>query len=462
MRIGHSCTSGGVGTVGAVVDGRGRRWRVRAAELAPSIGDRPPRRPRALAPGGRPAGRDRPWPASPRSSATCSRAGHERRSPPAPGCPLHAARPSAAALVERALRGHVRPLVGDPACGGGALLLAASRASRAAEATIRARRRGRLCGADIDPLGRRDDRGRAVAVGRCPPTARAPGRGRRAARRPRVAAARRGGRQPAVPQPARRATRPAVPDRPPALRDRFGDAVRAYTDTAALFLLRACDLAAPGGTVALLQPQSVLGARDAAGVRGGGRGAGHGGGDVVPDRPGLRRGGGRVCVRSSASGARRRHRWSAHLARAPGVPAVELGGEVASATRRTTTAGFRASSTAWPPHVHEQADLPDGRPHRHDRAGRPRRVAWGERPARIGRPHVEASGGRRRTRSMAARRAGCERTGRPKLHRRHADACDRGRRRRSGRLVPGRAADRRARAGRATAGRWPPPSPRRR
>ncbi len=52
-----------------------------------------------------------------------------------------------------------------------------------------------------------------------------------------------------------------------ALQARFGDVVRPYTDTAWLFLVLAVRAVAPGGRVALVQPQSVLGARDAAGVR---------------------------------------------------------------------------------------------------------------------------------------------------------------------------------------------------
>lgn len=51
---------------------------------------------------------------------------------------------------------------------------------------------------------------------------------------------------------------------------RSRDAARgpgAYTDTAALFLRAALDRVAPGGTVALVQPLSVLAARDAAPVR---------------------------------------------------------------------------------------------------------------------------------------------------------------------------------------------------
>jgi hypothetical protein len=52
-----------------------------------------------------------------------------------------------------------------------------------------------------------------------------------------------------------------------ALRDRFGAVVSAYTDTAALFLVCAIDLAAPGGRVQLILPESSLAARDAAAVR---------------------------------------------------------------------------------------------------------------------------------------------------------------------------------------------------
>lgn len=52
-----------------------------------------------------------------------------------------------------------------------------------------------------------------------------------------------------------------------ALRDRMGDAVRAYTDPAWLFALRAVEDVVPGGRVALVQPRSFLAARDAAAVR---------------------------------------------------------------------------------------------------------------------------------------------------------------------------------------------------
>jgi hypothetical protein len=51
------------------------------------------------------------------------------------------------------------------------------------------------------------------------------------------------------------------------LRARLGGAVTGYVDTAALFLVRALELVAPGGRVALIQPHSTLATRDGAGVR---------------------------------------------------------------------------------------------------------------------------------------------------------------------------------------------------
>jgi hypothetical protein len=51
------------------------------------------------------------------------------------------------------------------------------------------------------------------------------------------------------------------------LRRRHGDVAHGYADTAALFLLAALDLAAPGGRVALIQPLSFLSARDAGPIR---------------------------------------------------------------------------------------------------------------------------------------------------------------------------------------------------
>ena len=57
------------------------------------------------------------------------------------------------------------------------------------------------------------------------------------------------------------------PERRRLLKARFGDAVRAYTDDAWLFLADGIDRLADGGRLALIQPVSLLGARDAGPVR---------------------------------------------------------------------------------------------------------------------------------------------------------------------------------------------------
>lgn len=166
----------------------------------------------------------------------------------------------------------LRPVaVCDPACGGGAFLVAAARALAArglprAEIVRRA-----LWGADIDPVGlAAAEAALAAWAGEAPPPGRlvvadplrsgatwpdAPGAGFDLVV----------GNPPFQSQ-LDRATARGAADRA-ALRARFGKAVRAYTDTAWLFLLLACDLAAPGGRVVLVQPQSLVAARDAAAVR---------------------------------------------------------------------------------------------------------------------------------------------------------------------------------------------------
>jgi hypothetical protein len=51
------------------------------------------------------------------------------------------------------------------------------------------------------------------------------------------------------------------------LRQRFGDLIGPYTDSASVFLAAAARAVRPGGRVVLVQPQSVLSARDAAALR---------------------------------------------------------------------------------------------------------------------------------------------------------------------------------------------------
>lgn len=182
--------------------------------------------------------------------------------------------PVAERVAALALDGHREPpRVVDPACGGGALLLAAGRRLDAEGVPPARVARDLLWGADIDPV--------AVAVTEA------------------AIALWSGG---TVPGPGHLVVRDTLADGPPAwpqapvdgfdvvignppfqgqlsrattrsdqesarLRSRFGPAVTPYVDTAALFLLAATDLARPGGRVALLQPQSVVASRDARGVR---------------------------------------------------------------------------------------------------------------------------------------------------------------------------------------------------
>ncbi|MDZ7677928.1 MAG: hypothetical protein U5K29_05220 [Acidimicrobiales bacterium] len=77
-----------------------------------------------------------------------------------------------------------------------------------------------------------------------------------------------GDRQPAVPGPAAGRDLAATRGAGPARGERYGpDLARGYVDTASLFLVAACEMAAPTGRVALIMPLSFLAARDAAPAR---------------------------------------------------------------------------------------------------------------------------------------------------------------------------------------------------
>jgi hypothetical protein len=161
----------------------------------------------------------------------------------------------------------------DPACGGGAFLVAAARRlHRQLKADRRRVVRHLLWGADIDPVGlAAAEAALALWAGEVPPAGRlvvgdaltagtdlwpdGPAAGFDVVV----------GNPPFQNQLGRATAR--SPARQRRLRDRYGPAVRAYTDAAWLFLLAGCGLARPGGRVALLQPQSLVGARDAAAVR---------------------------------------------------------------------------------------------------------------------------------------------------------------------------------------------------
>ena len=162
----------------------------------------------------------------------------------------------------------------DPTMGGGSFLLAAAGALVGrGTPPVDAIRHG-LFGADLDPL--------AVAVSRAALTAwlgrgEGPPPGALVAadvveattatwpRAPSGGFAAVVGNPPFLGQLARRTVR-ATPVAA-AVRARFGDAVGPYTDTAGVVLLVALELARAGGAVVLLQPESVLAARDSGPVR---------------------------------------------------------------------------------------------------------------------------------------------------------------------------------------------------
>lgn len=179
-------------------------------------------------------------------------------------------------LVGRAMEtrpaGGLLTWVCDPACGGGAFLLAAARALNALGLSRHQIVEGCLWGADIDPVGLATaEAALAVWSGTKPPQGRlvvgdtlssgadlwkdrpAPGFDAVV------------GNPPFLSQLASATVRSAANRK--AVQDRFGAAVRPYTDTAWLFLLAGADLVRPGGRLALLQPVSIVAARDATGIR---------------------------------------------------------------------------------------------------------------------------------------------------------------------------------------------------
>ena len=160
----------------------------------------------------------------------------------------------------------------DPACGGGAFLIAAARGLEARGHSRQEIIRDLLWGADVDPVGlAAAEVALALWAGEAPP----PGHLVAGDALARGAALWRGapvggfgavvGNPPFLSQLGRATTRPAAETE--RLRARFGEAVRMYTDAAWLFLLLGCDLVRPGGAVTMVQPLSVVAARDAAAVR---------------------------------------------------------------------------------------------------------------------------------------------------------------------------------------------------
>ena len=308
-------------------------------------------------------------------------------------------------------------VVVDPACGAGAFLLAAGRRLVDLEAGVPATVAGnRLFGADIDPL--------AVAVCRWSIAAWAgigpdevagvvvgdPLRSGPSLWEDRPV----GGFDAVVGNPPflgqlRRGTARSAADRE-VLRSVLCDLVRPYTDTAWLFLAAGVDLLAPGGRLALIQPQSVLAARDAAPVRAHVLAAGRLAG-LWFDRSGVfagrtevcapiverRSGGGPVRLlvdrqvepAGSASAPGPGEPWGAVVAELVGIPAVGVADVRQAGTQSvgdlaSVTAGFRQHFYGLVPGTTERAVGPaGGRPLVTTGLVDPLRCRWSERPARF-------------------------------------------------------------------------------
>jgi hypothetical protein len=188
--------------------------------------------------------------------------------------------PVAALVTGRALGAERMPLVCDPSCGGGAFLLAAADHLLAVGVGAGVREVvASLRGIDLDPL--------AVEVTKASLVLWARRAGLEGEELEAVAAALAGH---VVEGDALHGTWPgegsltAVVGNPPfggqlarttargrhdaaAARALLGGAAAGYADTAGLFLVRSVAACAPGGRVAMLQPLSFLGARDAGAVR---------------------------------------------------------------------------------------------------------------------------------------------------------------------------------------------------
>ncbi len=131
----------------------------------------------------------------------------------------------------------------------------------------------------------------------------------------------------------------------------------AYTDTSAAFLYQSLDLVAPGGTVALVQPLSVLGARDAGPVRARVAEVGAITDLWVSDQPVFRGTSVLACVplvRIGAADGPSPDDWGRLAAPYFGIPDVKLpegGGRVGDLA--VCTADFRDQYYGLIPHVHE-------------------------------------------------------------------------------------------------------------
>lgn len=191
------------------------------------------------------------------------------------------------------------------------------------------------------------------------------------------------------------------------LNERSRGALRPYTDVSAVFLHRAVERVRPGGRIGLVQPQSLLAARDAAGVRA------HladscaleavwasdvpvFAANVITCAPVLRRAAHQMAVRrfhGPAFGELEpltvpdlRGSWAFLLAEGLGIPAVRLPRDHGVlADIADCTADFRDQYYGLAPYVHEAEDAPAGAVAPLVTSGLidPARSWWGERTTRF-------------------------------------------------------------------------------
>jgi hypothetical protein len=307
------------------------------------------------------------------------------------------------------------PAVCDPACGAGAVLLAAGRRLVAAGLPARTVARDLLWGADLDPLSAAVTAASLAlwSGGGAPVAGHVVGgdplhRGAEAwSSFPQGGFGAVVGNPPFQGQLARATVR--GPDGTARLRERFGRAaVAPYVDTAAVFLLAAVDLAVVGARVVLVQPTSVVASRDASGVRAVLAGTAA---PVSIWAPGDRLfdAAVHVCVPVLVVGHRSSGEWATLVASDRGVPTVRLAGRRRLGDAADLFASFRDEYYGLIPHVREGASASasagaGGRPGDGpaDRSPDPPaalvtsglidvgRLAWGHRPARFAKQRWQA------------------------------------------------------------------------